>query len=249
MRDMLSEAIRNIVLPRLVAASNAHDIALAHQGSGISEQDVATMLSHVMTPDHPVAEAMLTVLKLRGVSRADVLAVLFPAVASRLGDLWQRDRVTFADVTLAAGRLQRLIQSEAMPAPQTEPGRATGSILVCSLPGDQHALGAAIVDDFFRSAGWVTTLACGADARRLSAMAAGTAFDVIGISVTEPRRISELRSVARTLRNASSKRLVGVLAGGGALATRARPESLGVDAIVHDARAAVPTAEALLIRP
>jgi MerR family transcriptional regulator, light-induced transcriptional regulator len=246
MRDALSEAIRSIVLPRLVAANHAHDIALAHQGSGISEQDVGTMLSHVLTPDQPVAEAMLTVLRLRGVTRADVLAVLFPAVARRLGALWQADRCTFADAALAAGRLQRLIHSEAMPAPQPQAARATGRVLVCSLPGDQHALAAAIVDDFFRCAGWTTTLAPGADAGRLAAMAESEPFDVVGISIADRRRLGELASLARSLRDASSKRLVGVIAGGGAFAGPDRPGRFGVDAIVRDARAAVATAEELL---
>ncbi len=69
MRDALSEAIRSVILPRLVAARRARDIGLAHEGDRITEHDVAAMLADVLTPDQSVAEAMLTLLKLRGVSR------------------------------------------------------------------------------------------------------------------------------------------------------------------------------------
>jgi MerR family transcriptional regulator, light-induced transcriptional regulator len=245
-RGALSEAIRSIVLPRLVAARRANDMALALDGSAVTERDVAALLSHVATADHNLAEAMLTVLALRGVSRADVLLELFQPVARRLGESWLDDDCTFADVTLGVGRLQRLMRSDAMPTPPRIAAAGGGRILVACLPGEQHTLGAAIVEDFFRSAGWDTVSWSGKDEATLEVVARAAPFDLIAISISDPHAVVDLAPIAGRLRRASSRSLAGILAGGRGVERGATAAELGVDAVVHDARAAVPAARSLL---
>jgi methanogenic corrinoid protein MtbC1 len=245
-RGALSEAIRSIVLPRLVAARRANDMTLAHDGRAVTDRDVSAFLAHVVTADHHLAEAMLTVLRLRGASREEILLELFQPVARRLGEQWLGDECSFADVTLGVGRLQRLMRSDAMPAGRRTGHARSGRILVACLPGEQHTLGAAIVEDFFRSAGWETVIWSGPDEATLEVVARSAPFDLIGISIGDQRFLVGLGALVQRLRRASSRNLMGVIAGGRALAQGASAAAYGLDAIVHDARGAVPAARALL---
>jgi methanogenic corrinoid protein MtbC1 len=245
-RGALSEAIRSIVLPRLIAARRANDVTLAMHGRAVTDQDVTALLSHVTTADHSLSEAMLQVLKLRGVSREDVLLELFQPVARRLGERWASDECSFADVTLAVGRLQRLIRSDSMPEARRSAGCSRGRILIASLPGEQHTFGAAVVDDFFRCSGWDTVIWQGPDQAILEIVAKSAPFDVVGLSIAREDRLDSIKPLARTLRAACSRHLVGILVGGNALEGKATAEEFGVDAIVTDARSAVEAAEALI---
>jgi MerR family transcriptional regulator, light-induced transcriptional regulator len=247
MRDALSDAIRNIVLPRLIAARKANCQTLAGGGPAIAGQDVAALLSHVTTADHSLSEAMLSVLRLRGVPREDILLDLFQPVAQRLGDMWLGDQCSFADVTLGVGRLQRLMRSDAMPASRRARSARPGRVLVAAFPGDQHTFGAAMIDDLFRSAGWDTVSWSGDLTANLEVIASSAPFDVIGISISDGGMTDGLKPLAERLRKAASRHLVGILAGGRAFQkSSGAPADYGVDAIVRDARTAVPTALTLL---
>jgi MerR family transcriptional regulator, light-induced transcriptional regulator len=246
-RGALSLAIRNIVLPRLVAARNAHDMALATHGRSITEQDIAALLSHVTTADQHLCEAMLTVLRLRGVSRQDVLLDLFQPVAQRLGEQWLSDECSFADVTLGVSRLIRLLRSDLMPRaiPHMKPQGLR--ILIASMPGEQHTFGGAVADDLFRSAGWDTMQWSGQDAAMLDAVVASSPFDIIGLSICNPALLLDLSGLAARLRRTCSGRATMLIAGGHAFGNiMAEPHAHGVDAIVLDVRQAVAKAHALL---
>jgi MerR family transcriptional regulator, light-induced transcriptional regulator len=256
MRDALSDAIRNIVLPRLVAARRAKDQSLAACGRVVTQEDVNALLSHVATADHNLAEAMLDTLRLRGVSRQDILLDLFQPAAQRLGDQWLDDQCTFADVTLATGRLQRLMRSDAMPKMNHSPCRPGGRILIATMPGDQHSFGASVVEDIFRDAGWETLHWTGKDPALLAAAAASSRYDVIGLSVSEPHLLDGLQVLAGTLRRASVNAAAKVIAGGQAFtgggAFSSAPtlaSSYGLDAVIADARTAVGRVTALLEAP
>jgi hypothetical protein len=186
MRDALSEAIRSVILPRLVAARRARDIGLAHEGDRITEHDVATMLADVLTPDQSVAESMLTLLKLRSVPRSEVLLSLLPAVERRLRSMRAQDRFSDAEFKLALGRLERLVRSKAMP-PAPEPGpRAAGTVLVITFEELRSPLAALVLIDMFRSAGW-KTIEASAGGRQdepgvdLNATKAGRRADAVAI--------------------------------------------------------------------
>jgi methylmalonyl-CoA mutase cobalamin-binding subunit len=241
--DALSDAIRMIVLPRMLAAHRKDAPCAA---TAISEADVGLLLSHVTTADPALAETLVTALRLRGVSRTDVLLNLFAVVARRLSSRWLRNECAFADVTLAIGRLRRLIRSESMPEPPLAAERG-GRILVASLPGDQHAIGAAILEDLFRSAGWDTAAWPGPDATALERMATAASFDLIGIPICDAERLDPVPSLAERLRRTVPCRLIGFVACDKTLATLPEdPAHLGLDAIIRDIRDAEPTARAML---
>lgn len=183
MRDALSEAIRSIILPRLVAACHAMDIGLAHAGSTVTESDIATMTAHVLTPDDTVPEAMLTLLGLRGVSRSDVLIDLLQEVAQRLVSMRSEERCSGAETTLALGRLERLAQSKSLPAASAKDSKAISrKVIVANLPGETTALAALILQDHFQYAGWTCAKIAKIDENALADIAQAAPVDVIVVA-------------------------------------------------------------------
>jgi hypothetical protein len=75
-------------------------------------------------------------------------------VALQLQERWVSDEITFADVILGIGRMQRLLRSPLMPEAPLHQGPPGGSILIASLPGELHGFEACVFEDFFRSADW-----------------------------------------------------------------------------------------------
>ncbi len=240
-RDALSNAIRMIVLPRILAAHKRDAGRRA-----IGEADVDLLLSHVATPDPALAEGLLTALGQRGVGRADILLDLLGVAARRLVDRWRRGACTFADMTLAIARLRRLIRSESLPPPPAAP-KCGGRILIVAQPGAQDGIDAAIVEDLFRSAGWDAFSWSGSTIAALERISTTAAVDIVAITISDPDRLDALPPLTRRLRSMSSPRLVGIITDGQAVAGHpAHPGSLGLDAVMRDARLAEPAARAML---
>jgi MerR family transcriptional regulator, light-induced transcriptional regulator len=248
MRDTLSDAIRTIVLPRLIEKRQTETLRRAATTT-IRVSDTTDLLALATTPDPAPAEALISRLKLQGASREAILLDLIAPVARRLGELWREDRLTFADVTLGIGRLRALIRSNSMPDSGSPRPAIQGRILVASAPGEHHTLAAAIVTDLFRTAGWDAESWSGMDPEQLVRVARQAPAEVIGISIAHAAALPGLRALSAKLRLATGRRLVGIIAGGGALAdTSLSAENLGVDIIVRDAREAVTAAGSLLHR-
>ena len=132
------------------------------------------------------------------------------------------------------------------------PGATAGTerrALFSPAPGEQHGLGALMVEQFFRRAGWQTWSAPAVDEAELVALVAGRAFDVVGLTVSVERHVAPLRQSIAALRGASRNPRVIVLVGGRAFADR--PDlaaEIGADGTAEDGALAVELADSLLQR-
>jgi methanogenic corrinoid protein MtbC1 len=116
------------------------------------------LISH---DDHAGAE-MVRSARIGGMS-ADILYHGYIAdAARRLGQRWDRDEATAAEVILGAGRIYAILRelrvvflAEHLVAP---PG---AEAVFASVPGDVHGIGATIAADTLRRKGWDITLLLG----------------------------------------------------------------------------------------
>ena len=150
--------IEDEVIPRLLLSQRAHiheihtDVTpVSHAGEGCIDEFVQLLL----TDELEVAYAYIDSVRVRGVSLSAVYLELLAPAARMLGELWEEDRVSFADVTVALCRLHdvmRNLSASQPPATDTLPqGRRA---LLVPMPGEQHTFGLVMVADFFRRAGW-----------------------------------------------------------------------------------------------
>ncbi len=175
------------------------------------------------------------------------LGLLAPA-AQRLGALWEDDRASFVDVTIAMGTLQRLMQFTSLDLDMIKP--RTGkppAILVFPEPGAQHSFGARMAAAFFRHAGWEAVIQPDGNLEELSRIVASRYLDVLGISLGRSEQVRAVKHLIRRLRVASKNPNVLVIAGGWALAQDPQlMDAIGADAAVVALVDAAERTEALL---
>ena len=180
-------------------------------------------------------------------SKSIFLDLLAPA-ARQLGTLWESDVTDFANVTLAVGRLQRIMRRLGERFVDEANQRQAGeSVLLTIIPGEQHSFGLSMVAEFFRRAGWNLCTGPFASHQELTSLVHNHWFDVVGFSVSSDRRLDELKKDIHDIRRDSRNRNVGIMLGGPMVI--AQPDlvaSMGADMMSADATTAPQQARGLI---
>lgn len=182
------------------------------------------------------AKDVLNAYLARGMSVDDAIRKLFPAAARRLGDWWESDDVSFADVSIGLCRLHGLLRDDSWrPHAAAKAPRGAGRVLLGSFANDQHSFGLSLVADAFRRDGWRVVFAGGASPNVLAGILREGHFDALAMSASNQLALKvAARTIAR-LRKASCNKHVFVITGGAAFeALGVSPERLGVDLISQD---------------
>lgn len=245
----LAQLIEAEIIPRLLAA---------HQGWVRSE--VIPMNTGVITPaelERFARQAFVEDLRQlmehvelfmrRGVGVETIYFDLLSPAAKLLGEMWEEDLCTFADVTVGLCRLQQIIY-EFADRVHVENGGGDGRTALFALtPGDQHSLGLIMVVEFFRQAGWRTICMPDATAEDLIHMVETEQFDLIGFSMANEKWLEPLPRLIDNLRKASRNQQVRVMVGGRVFSDDpSRVALVGADETASDARQAVLTAARLV---
>jgi MerR family transcriptional regulator, light-induced transcriptional regulator len=215
--EALLRVVERHVLPRLVLRT-PRLIRRERFGDGISE-NVEIITGLALEDDDGRSRDLLARLKSDGASFGQLqIGILTPA-ARRLDSLWRNDQVSFLDVTLAAGNLQRLMRFVALDLmPRRNAALRRKSILVTPPPGEAHLFGAAMAAEFFRRDGWRVHFEPTPTPAGLADFVRSDWVDVLGVSVTGRRHVRALAETIRQVRAASMNGDLLVIAGGEALA-------------------------------
>ncbi len=178
----------------------------------------------------------------RGVTNDELYQVYVPQAAELLGEMWVADRVSFVDVTVGAGRLQKLFRDRpadlgsSVPAATIPLGQ---SVLVAIPTFEQHSLGAFVVADNLRRHGIWVHMAVSLEAHEIAELVTHNRFMMIGISVSAPGNIDKTAGLVTFLR-AKLDHVPPVVVGGMAVKDRASIErKTGADFAVKSAREAI----------
>jgi len=243
-------------LVRLVEAEIIPRLMIAHRpepqiSSGtisLDSEKIEAFCALMLAPAGEAVEARIAALIDEGVTLEHLLLDLLAPTARHLGVLWEEDLCDFAEVTVAMGRLQRVMHTVTRrfggEAPRHRHGR---SILLMPCPGEVHGFGLAMVEQLFRDAGWdVTNTAREPDGDPLHRIRT-TWFDVVGVSLACETLLPALGHAVAALKRHSQNPGVRVMVGGAVFV--ADPDSytsVGADATAGDARQAISIAESLL---
>jgi len=244
----LARVIEAEILPRLRSpqSDNLTDPAVnrAAVPAGAAEQFAAAALTDEVRGLLDRVDALLA----GGVPVETIYLDLLAPAARRLGAWWDSDACDYFDVTMGLWRLQEVLRALSVFSPWSAPSEASARrALFAPAPGEQHGFGAALVEEFFRRAGWQTWNAPTTDAAGLQECVAARSYDILGLTVSVERHMEMLADTIAGLRRASRNPDIIVMVGGRLFV--ANPDlaaQIGADATAADAEAAVTVAERLL---
>lgn len=166
--------------------------------------------------------------------------------ARRLGQLWESDECDFMEVTLAIGRLQRLLRVFA-PTPVGVDLDAGRRLLLAPAPGEQHTFGLSVVGDVFRQGGWDVQVQLETDGQDLLLDVGQGWFDAAGFTVAAEERLDALTALIKRVREASINPRLCIMVGGSLFLQR--PDLMArvsVDVVVEDVGQAPALAERMV---
>jgi methanogenic corrinoid protein MtbC1 len=170
-----------------------------------------------------------------------VLDLLAPA-AREVGRRWEDDECDFVTVTLALGRLQRILRSLAarLAASGASVGPIPGVICVACLPDEQHTFGASVCAEFFARDGWQVVMGAPLSRSDTVELVRRSHTDVVALSVSRSSAFPAVARMISRLRRASKNRQLTIFIGG-PMAPHISdvPGLLGADAVITDLADAV----------
>lgn len=210
--------------------------------------------------DYDSAARQIAGLRAGGVSLEAVFLQLIQPAAQYLGQAWLEDRLSFTDVTIGVGHLQRLLGAalddfiaegnRRKLAPATEEaGVDTGasrSVFFCTPKNTHHRLGIQMVRAFFARAGWRTRLVHDDEAslvRQIVTMQPA----LIGLSLSTDADVRVAAALIIRVRNATRHFKPAIMVGGpAAVFLPALVEKLEADIVSVSPHDALTQADRLL---
>ena len=243
----LTRTIESEIIPRLLLANGAlsdasvRADAAANCAFGLDSASIDELAVAVVRGSLELASHQIDVLRRSGFSLETIFLRVLAPTARRLGEAWDADTLSFAEVTIGLGNLQGLLRRL---SPDFDCHRETAStakrILLLQAHGEQHSFGLFMVEAFFRRAGWNVVGAAAMPLAEATAIVKSEWIDVVGFSQSADTLLDPLASAISALRRASLNKAVSILVGGPAF--NGHPERVilvGADATASDGRQAV----------
>ena len=250
--DDLLRTIETAILPKLMLVEE-HGTVLTKSGPDATlqiepqllEDFIDLLLDQSVTAGQDLIDRAFE----QGVPLERIYLDLLAPAARRMGEYWESDQRSFADVTIGLCRLHEVLRHNGLgPAdhfPEHSSKRPT--ILLSTACADQHVFGVLMVAEFFRKAGWAVTCEPGAETLELVRIVSEQTFDVIGLSVARSHELKDIRSAIKQLRDASQNRDTKIILGGPLIDRDVSiVHQLDADAFTTDASEAPDTARQLL---
>lgn len=224
----LVESIANEVIYRLTLKERE----LGDLPQEPSSADLEALCLALVGDDDITATEIIAELRAAGVPSDVIYLKYLSASARHLGDWWVEDRLSFAEVTIGAGRILAIMRSmRNLFRPQHL--RADKTAIFASVPGDTHVIGIQMAADLMREDGWRIDLSTGLDHDTLVATIAASNCSVVGLSVAGEHSIDALSRLVIALHVACPQIPI-IVSGAEVEALRPIIELIGVDAIASN---------------
>jgi methanogenic corrinoid protein MtbC1 len=176
----------------------------SHRPSGAAEAvlgpAVPAALAYALCDrDEMSAKLLVDDLLAAGLSVEDLCLNHLAPAARRLGELWDRDRLPFTEVTIATARIQSMLRRMPHCAATAKVSSVNGAFFA-AVPGEEHTLGVMMAADLFRRSGWDVSVAVGQSHDELIARLGRDDRPVIGLSCSGNHSFAALARLMADLR-------------------------------------------------
>ena len=206
-----------------------------------TQSEIDLLCAALLSADDTAADQFILAARRDGVDVGAISRGYVAGAARKLGQMWDNDRISFIDVTLACGKLYGIIRGlRHVLAPQIVQGRETRPALFALVPGETHTLGIEIATDHFRRDGWDVDMLMGLDHDALVSEADLRHYEAIVLVANSDRMLEPLTRLSLALR--ITQPLAHIIVAGGILDHH--PDILhlvGAEAVMADLDSAIAT--------
>jgi hypothetical protein len=190
--SLAREVVRRLAF-RMPRQDNAADLP--------TQSDIDLLCAALLSADDTAADQFILAARRDGVDPGAISRGYVAGAARKLGQMWDDDRISFIDVTLACGKLYGIIRGlRHVLAPQITQGRETRPALFALVPGETHTLGIEIATDHFRRDGWGVDMLMGLDHDALITEADLRHYEAIVLVANSDRMLEPLTRLGLALR-------------------------------------------------
>ncbi|PTN02291.1 B12 binding protein [Rhodovulum imhoffii] len=209
-------------------------------GQRVEAELLTAFCAALLRPGGNLKTPALEVLRGHGVSAAAVMDGYAPAAARVLGDRWAQDDLGFAEVTLAAARLQALLHDAGRLWSENGPVSPDAPNILIVVPVNEfHTLGGIAAASQFRRLGLSVSLCLGQDEEEILQKIGQRRFDMVAISASGATPVPVLCALVRSLRGACAAAVPVVIGGPILEQVRDARAVTGADFATSDPREAV----------
>lgn len=244
--DRLRSRLPEEAVVRLAAEVVARLSKRVRTGSPLlsTESEVQHLAKALISPDPTESAAKIEEIS-ASVTDMRVLYLDYLSAASRLlGEWWENNEATFADVTIGVARIFGIVR-RLRPYFAPQDIREDRTAVFAAVPGDDHTLGITMATDLFRKEGWIVDLKVSEEHDQLVDWISDANPALVGFSAGGEGSLAELARLVIAVRVSAPGSLIAV---GGQLA-RIDPhlaDTVGADVLVDEADQAVELVEAVL---
>jgi MerR family transcriptional regulator, light-induced transcriptional regulator len=231
----LASVIALDIIPRLLMGHRVEERAdnPPRLRGRFTDVDRAGFLSDALELSAPQLSAKLREMMMWGHDLDSVLLDLLAPVARTLGEMWERDSITFIDVTIAVQKMQQVLRDICQSVTTDAYGPHA---LLLPAPGESHSFGLVIVSELFRKRGWYVAGGLPVTSRVLVNMVNTQPYAVVGFSLSNSELLGNLKAAIKSVRKSSAYRDVLVIVGGCAFDGKTHlAAEIGADAAFADA--------------
>jgi methanogenic corrinoid protein MtbC1 len=166
-----------------------------------TEEEITDLCAALLSEEETGGDRIILAARRDGVP-IDVIHLGYVASAARrLGQLWVDDQISFVDVTLASGRLYRIIRGlRHIIDKKAVPSADTKSVLFALAPGETHTLGIEIAADLFRREGWDVALSVGEGRDEVVAQTQSQHIDAVVLVAQADRSLADVVALVLAIR-------------------------------------------------
>jgi len=183
----------------------------------LSDGLVKAMAKAIASPNPAAFDALRPEIRRSRIAETELVDRYFPAVARQLGNNWEEDRSSWADVSIGMARLQSLVHQIGREwSSNASPMVTTTTALVILPEGEQHSFGVQLLAGQLRRMGVSVHLQIGGKPKGLRTLLKEHRYDCAMVSIGCEERLELCRQLVRSLKDGSDGHLC-VAVGGVAL--------------------------------
>lgn len=218
----LARTIETEIVPRLMLSqAKTPEAPCAEESAQYAPpgaEEVAELARLTMHHEVCATRSFVDALRQRGVPVDAIFMDLVSPAARLLGQMWETDEATFADVTIGLSRLHVLTRELGRQfVDDFDMALGAHQAVLAHCPGEQHTLGLYILEAYFRRAGWDVWVLPSSRDRDLIHAVSRDWLRMLGLSIGTSEGIPAAKKLIDSVRRASLNKDLVVMVGGAAV--------------------------------